>query len=362
MFAAYGDFNHFPRKVREGCQRTGVNLIDVPNGKKDASDKAIFVDMFLFALDNPPPCTIFLISGDVDFASALHKLGLRGYTIVLAIPSGVGVASALISAGKYVWDWPSVARGNGLVPAKAFQAGKYLCAGNEIHGCAARQSSGWIAVDDSDQPKHEFALPDSSQRNILKKAIINGSNSYSPRNDQPAATQLRSLEKSFIDGVLGGDEHQEQNEGVEPTKPRVSFQTSKVKPRDLGVLKRQLVRLVSMKGGKVKLDRIGAQYNNTFGRPLIMDEYEPSKLVRVIKSMPETFFIEGKCTRKILHLTKAGMEFASKCKGSCISSPDSNFISADKKDGDRDEREKEVTGFKIQPTRGKKRLLALKSS
>ncbi|KAG0613608.1 hypothetical protein M758_6G115400 [Ceratodon purpureus] len=44
MFSAYGDFNHFPRKVREGCQRTGVNLIDVPNGKKDAADKAILVD------------------------------------------------------------------------------------------------------------------------------------------------------------------------------------------------------------------------------------------------------------------------------------------------------------------------------
>ncbi|CAM6096673.1 unnamed protein product [Calypogeia fissa] len=120
FFSAYGDFNHFARKVREGCQRTGVNLIDVPNGKKDASDKAILVDLFLFALDNAPPCTIFLISGDVDFAPALHKLGQRGYTVVLAIPSGVGVSSALCSAGRYVWDWPSVARGGGLVPAKNF--------------------------------------------------------------------------------------------------------------------------------------------------------------------------------------------------------------------------------------------------
>jgi hypothetical protein len=37
----------FPRKLREGCQRTGVNLIDVPNGRKDAADKAILVDLFL---------------------------------------------------------------------------------------------------------------------------------------------------------------------------------------------------------------------------------------------------------------------------------------------------------------------------
>jgi len=84
MLSAYGDFNNFPRRLREGCQKTGINLIDVPNGRKDAADKAILVDMFLFALDNRPPSTIFLISGDVDFSHALHKLGQRGYTIVLA--------------------------------------------------------------------------------------------------------------------------------------------------------------------------------------------------------------------------------------------------------------------------------------
>ncbi|KAF2321115.1 hypothetical protein GH714_034074 [Hevea brasiliensis] len=60
MFSAYGDFNSFPRRLREGCQRTGVKLIDVPN--------------------------------------ALHILGQRGYTVILVIPSGVGVSSALSNA------------------------------------------------------------------------------------------------------------------------------------------------------------------------------------------------------------------------------------------------------------------------
>ncbi|PWA55240.1 endonuclease or glycosyl hydrolase [Artemisia annua] len=116
MISAYGDFNGFPRRLREGCQRTGVNLIDVPNGRKDAADKAILVDMFLFALDNPPPAIIMLISGDVDFSRALHVLGQRGYTVILVIPSGVGVSSALSNAGSYVWDWSSVVRGVGFVP------------------------------------------------------------------------------------------------------------------------------------------------------------------------------------------------------------------------------------------------------
>ncbi|KAH9299350.1 hypothetical protein KI387_031032, partial [Taxus chinensis] len=149
LFSAYGDFNNFPRKLREGCQRTGVNLIDVPNGKKDAADKAILVDMFLFALDNPPPSTILLISGDVDFAPALHKLGQRGYTVVLVIPSGVGVSSALCSAGRFVWDWPSVARGEGLVPAKSFSSWTPELACYPV-GC--------LSNDDSDFPNDEEAI------------------------------------------------------------------------------------------------------------------------------------------------------------------------------------------------------------
>lgn len=131
MFSAYGDFNAFPRRLREGCQRTGVKLIDVPNGRKDAADKAILVDMFLFALDNPPPSSIMLISGDVDFSPALHVLGQRGYTVILVIPSGVGVSSALSNAGSYVWDWSCVVRGEGFVPPSRFQISENSDAKNE---------------------------------------------------------------------------------------------------------------------------------------------------------------------------------------------------------------------------------------
>ncbi|GLT47299.1 hypothetical protein SLA2020_210050 [Shorea laevis] len=127
MFSAYGDFNCFTRRLREGCQRTGVKLIDVPNGRKDAADKAILLDMFLFVLDNPPPSSIMLISGDVDFAPALHSLSQRGYTVILGVPSGVSVSSALCSAGKFVWDWPSMARGEGFIsPSEAFMRAREL--------------------------------------------------------------------------------------------------------------------------------------------------------------------------------------------------------------------------------------------
>ncbi|KAI3849592.1 hypothetical protein MKX03_010795 [Papaver bracteatum] len=121
-FSAYGDFNAFTKRLREGCQRTGVKLVDVPNGRKDAADKAILVDMFLFALDNPPPSTILLISGDVDFSPAMHILGQRGYTVILVIPAGVAVSSALTKSGRFVWDWPSMARGEGSLPPKTLMS------------------------------------------------------------------------------------------------------------------------------------------------------------------------------------------------------------------------------------------------
>lgn len=131
VFSAYGDFSHLSLRTRQGCQKTGVNLIDIPHGKKDAADKAILVDMFLFALDNPPPCTVVLISGDVDFAPALHKLGQRGYSVVLAIPSGRKVSPALLNACEHLWSWPDIAHGKGTHSThNAF----LQCTFHECHG------------------------------------------------------------------------------------------------------------------------------------------------------------------------------------------------------------------------------------
>ncbi|CAI9786305.1 unnamed protein product [Fraxinus pennsylvanica] len=72
--SAYRDFSSSPMRLTEAYHRTGVNLVHVLNGRKDAADKAILVDMFLFALDYRRPATILLISGDIDFAHALHTL------------------------------------------------------------------------------------------------------------------------------------------------------------------------------------------------------------------------------------------------------------------------------------------------
>ncbi|CAH2044055.1 unnamed protein product [Thlaspi arvense] len=78
-------------------------------GVKDASDKKILVDMLLWAVDNPAPANIMLISGDRDFSNALHQLSMRRYTILLAQPPRA--SAPLVAAAKYVWLWTSLASG-----------------------------------------------------------------------------------------------------------------------------------------------------------------------------------------------------------------------------------------------------------
>lgn len=330
FFSAYGDFNNFPRKLREGCQRTGVNLIDVPSGKKDAADKAILVDMFLFALDNPPPSTILLISGDVDFAPALHKLGQRGYTVVLAIPAGVGVSSALCNAGRFVWDWPSVARGEGLVPAKSFFSRSPELACYPL-GC--------FSSDDSDLPNDEEAIV---YKGMPQNGYIVGTSSTQTYtfNSTHIATDMSRISlagptaqgsaaisrgfssfpmpsSSFAQNIIPIGRTSSMPINVSKSLPVSHItdagrsgtpsdpspgpnSTSWVQPGDIQGLKGQLLQLVNTFEGSLLLGRVPAEYHRVFGRPLYLAEYGSCKLVNLIKKMSDAFCIEGKGHRKFL--------------------------------------------------------------
>ncbi|KAF5954682.1 hypothetical protein HYC85_007538 [Camellia sinensis] len=284
------------RRLREGCQRTGVKLIDVPSGRKDAADKAILVDMFLFALDNPPPSSIMLISGDVDFAPALHILGQRGYTVILVIPSRVDVSSALCNAGRFVWDWSSVARGEGFVPpSKALippRVGPAEIAGY-LMGC------------------HINDYPDSQTQNEEEAIVYRGlSQSYSNSRDFsmisqslseynstsiampcfPSTLRSQSL-PSGLNEVSGGSVALcDQND--------LMF----VQPGDLNGLKQQLMKLLEFSGGCLPLTRVHAEYQKIYGRPLYISEYGAFKLVNLLKKMGDTMAIEGKGQKKFVYL------------------------------------------------------------
>ncbi|WOL01713.1 hypothetical protein Cni_G10430 [Canna indica] len=299
LFSAYGDFNAFPRRLREGCQRTGVKLIDVPNGRKDAADKAILVDMFLFALDNQPPSAIMLISGDVDFAPALHILGQRGYTIILVIPSGVGVSSALTNAGTYVWDWPSIARGEGFVPARS----SIPCL-PDLAGCLTNCS---IRENPDIQNDEAIVYKGTSQHNYGSEANLDevcwynstyassgfARNEYSSHNlvNGPYFSSSRSQSlPSGLSEVPAGDQNVTQE------------QSWWVQPGDLQGLKGQMVKLLQMSGGSMLLVRVPSEYLKFFGRPLYMAEYGVCKLVNLIKKMSDTLVVVGKGHKKLVCL------------------------------------------------------------
>ncbi|EMD38653.1 hypothetical protein CERSUDRAFT_113830 [Gelatoporia subvermispora B] len=92
--------------LRSDLQSSGVSLTDCPhNGRKDAADKMLLVDMLTFAMDTPAPATIVLISGDRDFVYAVSVLRMRRYRVVLIAPNSTH--SGLKSQASIVYDWES---------------------------------------------------------------------------------------------------------------------------------------------------------------------------------------------------------------------------------------------------------------
>ncbi|XP_047060035.1 uncharacterized protein LOC124666749 [Lolium rigidum] len=302
MLSAYGDFNAFPRRLREGCQRTGVKLVDVPNGRKDAADKAILVDMFLFALDNRPPSSIMLISGDVDFAPALHILGQRGYTIVLAIPSSVTVASALSSAGSFVWDWPSLARGAGSVPPRSLghrAPDPSFCLNSVTVGKFPEIQTEEEAIVYMGTSRSEYGGRTSNQTYCYNSSQVTGESCkafYTVGDGNcGTSTSLRSHNVS-----CGLNEVPVVDQGF------TGEQSWWVRPGDLQGLKGQLIRLFELSGGSVPLFRVPSEYLKLFGRHLYVAEYGAVKLVHIFEKLSESFVVIGKGQRKMICLRNSG--------------------------------------------------------
>ncbi|KAL6643467.1 hypothetical protein ACP70R_018233 [Stipagrostis hirtigluma subsp. patula] len=301
MLSAYGDFNAFPRRLREGCQRTGVKLVDVPNGRKDAADKAILVDMFLFALDNRPPSSIMLISGDVDFAPALHILGQRGYTIVLAIPSSVTVSSALSSAGSFVWDWPSLARGEGIVAPRSL--------GRRVTDPSGYANGGNVGLfPDTQNEEEAIVYTGTSRSEYGGRTTINQMYCYN------STQTTREPSKAFYtvaDGNCSTSSRTHNlscglNEGPETEQGLTDERSWWVRPGDLQGLKGQLIRLFELAGGCVPLVRVPSEYLKLFGRHLYVSEYGAVKLVHLFEKLADSFVVIGKGHRKMICLRNSG--------------------------------------------------------
>lgn len=81
-------------------------------GGKNSADRSLLVDLMYWVSRNPPPAHLFLISGDRDFASILHRLRMNNYNILLASPESA--PSVLCSAASIMWHWHALIRGENL--------------------------------------------------------------------------------------------------------------------------------------------------------------------------------------------------------------------------------------------------------
>eukprot|EP00850_Spirogloea_muscicola_P006854 SM000033S12375 [mRNA] locus=s33:541287:543983:+ [translate_table: standard] len=367
-FAAYGDFNMFPKKLREGCQHTGVSLIDVPNGKKDAADKAILVDMFLFALDNPPPSTILLITGDGDFSPALHKLAQRGYAVLLAVPAGVGISPALPpphlsqrsegghpvcvngQVGQERLCVYASARSNAIAADYSLESGQHdrRQPPNDGHSSVHRGGHGW-----SPPAVEGGAFQDVSPKSLaaylagapmtglagvqdIARTASNGASVGTPApggvcddgrggGHEAAPTSCvrysqQSVQRMFQAWEMHPKYHPLTSTGAggaaaatppaaggiglegDPTDRQRRVDSTFVQPGDLQGLKRQLVELLQLHGGRLALVRVPTEYRRHYQRPLYLTEYGVPKLKYLLERMRDVLDVQGIGVRKLLVL------------------------------------------------------------
>lgn len=81
-------------------------------GGKNSADRSLLLDLMYWVSQNPPPAHLFLISGDRDFASILHRLRMNNYNILLASPECA--PGVLCSAASIMWHWQDLLRGENL--------------------------------------------------------------------------------------------------------------------------------------------------------------------------------------------------------------------------------------------------------
>ncbi|KAI0340648.1 hypothetical protein BDW22DRAFT_390713 [Trametopsis cervina] len=87
LFKAYLDVaeQNSPKTsiLRSELQSCGVTVTDCPHSnRKDVADKM----MIVFAMDDLPPATVIILSGDRDFVYAASTLRLRAYHVVVIGP------------------------------------------------------------------------------------------------------------------------------------------------------------------------------------------------------------------------------------------------------------------------------------
>ncbi|KAJ3572498.1 hypothetical protein NP233_g3050 [Leucocoprinus birnbaumii] len=92
-------------KLKRELYSSGISIIDCPGtSRKDVVDKTMIVDMLTLAMDESPPSTILVATGDQDISYALAILRLRRFKVILVYPTGIHECLVMQSDQSTNWD------------------------------------------------------------------------------------------------------------------------------------------------------------------------------------------------------------------------------------------------------------------
>jgi hypothetical protein len=101
------DVNGMQLCMQNELQASGVSVCHVPRrGRKEASDKALLVELGLVMRDHAPPHGVCLVSGDADFAYGIAMARNLGYQTAVIAPSAQQSSPFLTNTAHFVWSFP----------------------------------------------------------------------------------------------------------------------------------------------------------------------------------------------------------------------------------------------------------------
>jgi hypothetical protein len=101
------DVSSMQRCMQNELQASGVSVCHVPRrGRKEASDKALLVELGLVMRDHSPPYGICLVTGDADFAYGLAVARNLGYQTAVIAPAAQQSSPLLTNNAHKVWSFP----------------------------------------------------------------------------------------------------------------------------------------------------------------------------------------------------------------------------------------------------------------
>ncbi|KAG8962118.1 hypothetical protein FRC05_005518 [Tulasnella sp. 425] len=203
QFEAYCDWsNKASTGIRDDLSISGVKLRDCPTkGWIGTVDKAIVVDMMVYALERPRTTTVLLISGDKDHAYAISTLRNRGYPVKLVAPTGTLYPGLQVFAD--LLDWNSIFRSD---PSPTELVDLTGLAGDEDE--EEEEEDGETSEDSEDEVEEEMEADETAQVQVGVEPEVEG------------IFQLQVEAEKKVQVLVETDDEGDSGEPALPTPPQ----------------------------------------------------------------------------------------------------------------------------------------------